>query len=146
MSTSSPATRNCGSKPPIASRRIFRNAMLQPGMCSASRSESRTWIGPPGALATHCATGPSSGGGMFGPPMPTWSESLERGDEVGEPVRIGTGVVVDVGDDLAGRPLEPEVAGGASPRFSVGSGGRPRTRSAIAAVPSVEPSSTTITS
>ena len=29
--------------------------MLQPGMCSASRSESRTWIGPPGAFATHSA-------------------------------------------------------------------------------------------
>ena len=28
--------------------------------------------GPPGALATASATGPSPGGGMFGPPMPTW--------------------------------------------------------------------------
>ena len=35
--------------------------MLQPGMCSAISSESSTWIGPPGALATHSAISPSSG-------------------------------------------------------------------------------------
>ena len=71
MSTSSPAIRNWGSKPPIASAPALRKAMLQPGMCSASRSETSTWIGPPGALATQSATAPSSGGGMLGPPTPT---------------------------------------------------------------------------
>ncbi len=70
MSTSSPAIRNCGSNPPIASRLAFQKAMLQPGMCSAISSESSTWIGPPGALATHSAVAPSSSGGMLGPPMP----------------------------------------------------------------------------
>ena len=58
--------------------RSLRNAMLQPGMCSATSSESSTWIGPPGALATHSATGPSPGGGMFGPPTPAWSRRHER--------------------------------------------------------------------
>src|SRR5438067_1674916 len=43
--------------------------MLQPGMCSASLSETRTWIGPPGALATQAAIAPSSAGGRFGPPV-----------------------------------------------------------------------------
>ena len=41
-----PRSRNCGSKPPIASRLHLRKAMLQPGMCSAISSESSTWIGP----------------------------------------------------------------------------------------------------
>ena len=45
--------------------------MLQPGMCSASLSDSRTWLGPPGAWATHSASRPSPAGGMLGPPMPT---------------------------------------------------------------------------
>ena len=44
--------------------------MLQPGMCSASVSETSTWTGPPGACATHSATAPSPAGGMFGPPTP----------------------------------------------------------------------------
>jgi len=42
MSTSSPAAVKRGSNPPTASRALLRNAMLQPGMCSASRSERRT--------------------------------------------------------------------------------------------------------
>jgi hypothetical protein len=57
-----------GIEPANGLEEAFRNAMLQPGMCSASRSESRTWMGPPGALATHSAIGPSPGGGMLGPP------------------------------------------------------------------------------
>ena len=44
--------------------------MLQPGMCSATLSERRTWTGPPGALATQSAIGPSPAGAMFGPPTP----------------------------------------------------------------------------
>ena len=110
MSTSSPATQYCGSKPPIASRLDFQNAMLQPGMCSAISSESSTWIGPPGAFATHSATSPSLGGGMFGPPMPACELFRNAGREVGEPVRVGTRVGVDVGDDLAGGRVQPLVA------------------------------------
>ena len=30
--------------------------MLQPGMCSATTSESRTWLGPPGAAETQACT------------------------------------------------------------------------------------------
>src|SRR6266581_5809117 len=70
-STSSPATRNCGSNPPIAWRQALRNAMLQPGICSASRSERRTCVGLPGALATQSAIGPSPTGAILGPPIRT---------------------------------------------------------------------------
>src|SRR6267143_177431 len=70
-STSSPAIRNLGSNPPIAFRASDRIAILHPGMCSASRSVMRTCMGFPGAFATHSAVGEVSGGGMFGPPMPT---------------------------------------------------------------------------
>ena len=52
----------------MASRLAFRNAMLQPGMCSASRSVRSTCTGPPGARATHSAISPSPGGARFGPP------------------------------------------------------------------------------
>ena len=76
--------------------------MLHPGMCSASRSDSRTCIGPPGALATHSATDPSPGGGMFGPPIAGMRRSSEGVREVRQPVRVGIRVVVDVGDDVAG--------------------------------------------
>ena len=67
MSTSSPALRNWGSNPLIASRASRRNAMLQPGMCSATWSLTRTCVGCPGAAATQAASQPSSGV-RFGPP------------------------------------------------------------------------------
>ena len=55
------------------------------------------------------ATGPSPGGGMFGPPMPTWRGPDEGGGEIPQPVRVGIGVVVGVGDDLARRGAESDV-------------------------------------
>src|SRR5258708_7521615 len=77
MSTSSPAARKRVSNPPAASRAALRIAMLQPGMCSASRSDRSTCTGPPGALATLSAINPSPGGAMFGPPTPAYSESIK---------------------------------------------------------------------
>src|SRR5438067_114239 len=44
------------------------SAMLHPGMCSASRSDTRTCAGLPGAFAMLSAIHPSPGGAMFGPP------------------------------------------------------------------------------
>ena len=38
-------------------------------MCSATSSETRTWVGPPGETATTAGTSESSGGGKFGPPQ-----------------------------------------------------------------------------
>jgi hypothetical protein len=76
QSTSSPATRNFASKPPIAASRSRRTAMLQPGTCSATSSERSTWIGFPGALSTHSATRPSPGGATFGPPIAAWSLAM----------------------------------------------------------------------
>src|SRR5439155_9956906 len=75
-STSSPALRNLGSNPPIASSASFQNAMLHPGMCSAMVSEIKTGFGPPGALAMASALQPSFGGGRFGPPTPTALPSM----------------------------------------------------------------------
>ena len=75
-------------------------------------------MGPPGALATQSATGPSPGGAMFGPPTPTYSAAHERRGEVGQPVRVGTSVVVDVGDDRAARGLQACIACGCSARDS----------------------------
>ena len=43
--------------------------MLQPGMCSASRSVSITCAGPPGELITAAATAESSGGRKLCPPI-----------------------------------------------------------------------------
>ena len=52
----------------MVAKSALRNAMLHPGMCSASQSEMRTCTGPPGALAIDAASSPSLGGAMFGPP------------------------------------------------------------------------------
>src|SRR4030065_364577 len=79
ISTSSPALRKRGSNPPAASSADLRKAMLQPGICSASRSETRTVPGPAAALATHSAIGPSPGGRRLGPPTPTKDD--DRKDE-----------------------------------------------------------------
>ena len=59
--------------------------------------------GPPGAWRDASATGASSAGAMFGPPIAAWARGQERRGEVAEPVRIGVGVVVEVGDDVARR-------------------------------------------
>ncbi len=115
MSTSSPAILNCGSKPPTASSASRRKAMLQPGMCSATSSESSTWIGPPGALRDALSTRPASSGTRLGPPMPAWSVEPKACAEVAQPVAVGPGVVVDVGDDLARGRLEPGVPGAREP-------------------------------
>src|SRR5439155_1170538 len=89
-STSSPAMRNCESNPPIAWSAALRNAILQPGICSASTSESRTCVGPPGALATQPATFPAPAGAILAPPRPrlagrkrNFSESRANGPERG---------------------------------------------------------------
>ena len=46
--------------------------MLHPGMCSATTSVSNTWLGPPGAAATHACTQLAAGGETFGPPTPAY--------------------------------------------------------------------------
>src|SRR3990172_4375979 len=89
ISTSSPALRKRGSNPPAASSADLRKAMLQPGICSASRSETRTCTGPPGALATHSAIGPSPGGRRLGPPTPTKDD--DRKDEARNFSQCGSG-------------------------------------------------------
>ena len=64
--------------------------MLQPGMCSATSSESSTWIGPPGALATHSATDRRRPGRDVGAADPGVRAALQESDrEVREPVRVG---------------------------------------------------------
>ena len=77
------------------------------------RSSSSTCVGPPGARAMHCAIGGSSAGTTFGPPEPTTSEVEERLDEKRQPVAIDARVGVGVGDDLAGRFGQADVARGA---------------------------------
>ena len=137
--------RNCGSKPSIASRASRLKAMLQPGMCSASVSEMSTWIGPPGAFATQAAIAPSSAGGRFGPPTAACSGRAECLDEEAKPIRIWAGVIVQIGDDLAASSREPGVARGTE-SLVFGADQRTSNSDAIAAVSSVEPSSTTIVS
>src|SRR6516164_9394168 len=73
-STSSPAVRKTGSKPPTAESASLRNAILHPGRCSASTSVSITWIGPPGESAAQSETVLSPGGRIFGPPAPAHAE------------------------------------------------------------------------
>ena len=46
------------------------------------------------------------------PRRPRHSSRRERADEVSEPLRVGHGVVVEVGDDLARGRLQAGVAGG----------------------------------
>ena len=43
---------------------------------------------------------------MFGPPTPACGVVTKRDGEVAQPVRVRDGVVVEVGDDLAGRGLD----------------------------------------
>ncbi len=112
MSTSSPATLNCGSKPPTASSASRRKAMLHPGMCSATSSESRTCVGPPGAWATALSMMPASSRDEVGAADPGVVGGLEGVREETEPVAVGPGVVVGEGDDLARRRLDPGVPGG----------------------------------
>ena len=69
-STSSPALRYSVSNPPTLMNAQRWNAMLQPGMCSATTSVSSTWVGLPGAAATAACTQFTAGGEMFGPPTP----------------------------------------------------------------------------
>ena len=120
--------------------------MLQPGMCSASLSDSRTWVGPPGALATHSASRPSPSGGMLGPPMPTCGLLMKEIGQVRKPVGVGAGVRVDVGDDLAGGRLESGVAGVCEAAVLGVDQPEAVVVDAISALLSVEPSLTTITS
>ena len=116
--------------------------------CARPRwSESRTWIGPPGALATHSATGPSPGGGMFGPPTPTCAGRREG-------VQPGTSASAGRGRrrrrcrrrSRRSRPRSPMLRARLSPRFSVAD--EPEAVLARRSSPSssVEPSLTTITS
>ena len=67
--------RSAGSNPPISTSFSLRNAMLQPGMCSASRSESSTCAGPPGALSKQSATMPQTGWRQIRTADPTYVES-----------------------------------------------------------------------
>ena len=115
MSTSSPATRNCGSKPPTASRASFQNAMLQPGMCSAILSETRTWIGPPGPLAIACESGRRRRRRDVRPPDTGVIFVEERRHEVAEPMSVRNGVVVEKRDDVAARRVDPGVPRRAEP-------------------------------
>src|SRR5207253_9867432 len=67
-----------GSNPVMASKASRRKAMLQPGMCSAASSSSKTCVGAPGETATHDATKESSGGEKFGPPTAPNSDDSNR--------------------------------------------------------------------
>ena len=93
--------------------------MLQPGMCSAISSESSTWIGPPGAFATQSAIAAVAGRRDVRAADADVRAFRKRVGEVRQPVRVGPGVGVDVGDDLAGGGLEPALRALARPRFSV---------------------------
>ena len=95
--------------------------MLQPGMCSASWSESRTWVGPPGAFATRSRPGRRPAGARFGPADAGVVAGARRHAR-GSAASRGSGQASSSseGDDLARGRLEPGVARAAeSPRFSV---------------------------
>ena len=87
----------------------MRNAILQPGMCSASVSESRTWIGPPGEFATHLAI-------ELVVRTRGWDRRLLRTSagegqcEIAKPARVRPCIVVEVGDDFLRLPIEPGVS------------------------------------
>ena len=102
-------------KPPIASSASRRNAMLQPGTCSAVRSSSRTWVGSPGARAMHCAIGGSSCGHDVRATRADDVRGQERLHEKRQPVAIDARVRIRVRDDIAGRGRQADVAGGAQP-------------------------------
>ena len=105
----SPAARRAGT--PCCSRGCARPPLGEQHVHRPARRVARR----------TAATAPSSGGGTLGPPTPTWSVRQERAQRGRcSQSRIGLGVVVDVGDDLAGRPaasptlraaLEPAVLG-----------------------------------
>ena len=94
-------------KPPMASSASRRNAMLQPGTCSAMRSSSSTCVGPPGARAMHCAIGGSSAGTTFGPPEPTTSEvrnGWTRNVSQSRSTRVSASVYATISPVASARP------------------------------------------
>ena len=121
--------------------------MLQPGTCSAMRSSSITWAGTAGR-ARHALRHPgivgrhdvrAAGAGDIG--------GEHRLHEIGQPVGIDPDVRVGVGDDLAGRVREADVARRAQPAVRhVDDAHARRCRRAIDAVASRDPSLTTMTS
>ncbi len=140
---------SAGSNPPIARQ----------GVCAERPSCSPGCAPRPGRVSSTCdrtarassrrsrRSGPSPGGRDVGPADAGVVGRHEGDGQIGEPVRVGPGVVVDVGDDLARSPCSHARCCGrcSAPGSGSGSGGR-RIRAAIAAVASVEPSSTTMTS
>ena len=123
-------------------QRVALNAMLQPGTCSAMRSSSSTCVGPPGARAMHCAIGGSSGGHDVGSAGSDDVGGEERLNEKRQPVAIDASVGVGVGDDLAGRFGEPDIARGAQPWLGVSMTRTRGCRRPISPVASFEPSLT----
>ena len=105
MSTSSPAIRNCGSKPPIASQaRPSRRPCCSRGCARRSRRRAARGSARRARWRRTPRSSPSSGGGMFGPPMPACELFRKAVARWRQPVRVGTRVGVDVGDDLARSP------------------------------------------
>ena len=108
MSTSSPALRNWGSNPLIASRASRRNAMLQPGMCSATWSlikHVRRLAGRGG----HAGGQPAILGGQIRPSHRGRAAPRQLMDQMDQPVWIGDAVGIRVSNDGTRRMPEPGI-------------------------------------
>src|ERR1044071_9458360 len=132
----------------IASSQLLRKAMLHPGMCSASKSDNNTCVAPPGECATHSAIGPSFPGAMFGPPTaarPTFCVLRKLAAKYCNHSRSGyaSSSIYDTISPLAA--FHPVLRALLNPRFSVRIS-RHSYPAAMPPVPSVDPSSPTITS
>jgi len=116
-STSSPAVRNLGSNPPMASSELFLKAC-----CSRARARlavGEEHVNRPARRQRHgVGDEPVARGGRFGP-RPRRGRSSRTSRHVAKPVGVGPRVVVDVGDDLARRRAQPGVARRCRARGSV---------------------------
>ena len=123
-------------------------ARLQPGRCSASSSSSITWLGAPGAAQTTASCQFFGLGGRFGPPAAANRPSAKHPRQPHEPFPIRRAVVIGEGEDFVVRCRGAGIAGGAQAagiRVSTSAPGE-IVSATNSAVPSPEPSSTTMVS
>ena len=120
--------------------------MLHPGTCSASRSDTNTWVGPPGALATHSAIQLEFGGNTLGPPTAAngpLAKVAARCDSQSGSAIASSSMYAMISPVAAFMPV---LRAAARPRCAVSMTRTPSKELAIWAESSVEPSQTKITS
>ena len=116
MSTSSPATRNCGSKPPISSSALAPESHVAAGKVLRLAIGEQHVDRAARRLRDAARHGALVRGRQVGSRRRRRSRRvLHRGHQMAQPVRVGMCVVVEVGDDLAVRGTQRGVTRAGEP-------------------------------